>query len=69
MGMDADERQQDAILWAHILLMILSFGIIFPAGMVLGVSRTSGEDQHRSNRCDRLFGIDGTSRHKYLEQW
>lgn len=34
---DADERQ-DSILWAHILLMMLSFGIIFPAGMVLGVS-------------------------------
>ncbi len=28
---------QDAILWTHILLMILSFGIIFPTGMVLGV--------------------------------
>jgi hypothetical protein len=25
-------------LWVHILLMMLSFGIIFPTGMVLGVS-------------------------------
>ncbi|KAH8647071.1 hypothetical protein BGZ60DRAFT_424047 [Tricladium varicosporioides] len=29
----------DAILWIHILLMMLSFGIIFPTGMVLGIVR------------------------------
>ncbi|KAF4631639.1 hypothetical protein G7Y89_g6500 [Cudoniella acicularis] len=29
----------DAILWTHILLMMLSFGIIFPTGMVLGITR------------------------------
>ena len=27
----------DAILWTHILLMILAFGIIFPIGIVLGI--------------------------------
>lgn len=29
----------DSILWVHILLMMLSFGIIFPTGMVLGITR------------------------------
>ncbi|CZT10431.1 hypothetical protein WAI453_012060 [Rhynchosporium graminicola] len=29
----------DSILWIHILLMMLSFGIIFPTGMVLGITR------------------------------
>ncbi|KAG9234140.1 hypothetical protein BJ875DRAFT_462316 [Amylocarpus encephaloides] len=29
----------DSILWIHILLMLLSFGIIFPTGMVLGITR------------------------------
>lgn len=37
MKRHADELVQDAILWIHILLMMLSFGIIFPTGMVLGV--------------------------------
>ncbi|KAG8532087.1 uncharacterized protein KY384_003724 [Bacidia gigantensis] len=27
----------DSILWAHILIQILAFGIIFPTGMVLGI--------------------------------
>ena len=30
----------DAILWTHILLMTLSFGIIFPTGMVLGLVKS-----------------------------
>ncbi|RDW95018.1 hypothetical protein BP5796_00781 [Coleophoma crateriformis] len=30
----------DAILWIHIMLMLLSFGIIFPTGMVLGMVRS-----------------------------
>ena len=30
-------RRQDTILWIHIVIQILSFGIVFPAGMVLGV--------------------------------
>lgn len=30
----------DLILWGHIIIMILSFGIIFPAGMVLGLARS-----------------------------
>ncbi|KAL2062528.1 hypothetical protein VTL71DRAFT_6794 [Oculimacula yallundae] len=29
----------DAALWTHILLMMLSFGIIFPTGMVLGITK------------------------------
>ena len=28
---------QDTVLWLHILLMTLAFGIIFPLGMVFGV--------------------------------
>lgn len=31
-------RPQDSILWVHIILMTVAFGLIFPAGMVLGVS-------------------------------
>ena len=30
----------DAILWWHIIFMILSFGIMFPVGMVLGMVRS-----------------------------
>ncbi|KAF3233872.1 hypothetical protein TWF192_001985, partial [Orbilia oligospora] len=29
----------DTILWLHILSMILAFGILFPLGMVLGLTR------------------------------
>ncbi|KAH8602462.1 hypothetical protein B0O99DRAFT_606610 [Bisporella sp. PMI_857] len=29
----------DSILWTHIILMTVTFGIIFPAGMVLGITR------------------------------
>lgn len=29
---------QDSILWAHIFINMLAFGILFPVGMVLGVS-------------------------------
>jgi len=28
---------KDSILWVHILLQMLAFGVIFPTGMVLGV--------------------------------
>ena len=28
---------QDATLWIHIVIQILSFGLVFPTGMVLGV--------------------------------
>lgn len=28
---------QDAILWAHIFIQMLAYGVIFPIGMVLGV--------------------------------
>lgn len=30
----------DSILWAHIFLMIIAFGIIFPTGMVLGLTKS-----------------------------
>ena len=30
----------DSILWTHILLMIFSFGVIFPIGMVLGIVKS-----------------------------
>ncbi|EAS30495.3 uncharacterized protein CIMG_05974 [Coccidioides immitis RS] len=30
----------DSILWTHILLMVLAFGVIFPTGMVLGLVRS-----------------------------
>ncbi|CAI2165768.1 1913_t:CDS:2 [Funneliformis geosporum] len=36
----ATETPIDGILWAHITFMSLAFGIIFPAGMVLGLSRS-----------------------------
>jgi len=31
---------QDSILWVHIILQIVTFGLIFPTGMVLGVCCT-----------------------------
>ncbi|KAK9470375.1 uncharacterized protein V1510DRAFT_423261 [Dipodascopsis tothii] len=30
----------DSILWTHIMFMIVSFGLIFPIGMVLGMTRS-----------------------------
>lgn len=30
----------DGILWAHIFIMTLAFGILFPTGMVLGLTRS-----------------------------
>ncbi|EDN04732.1 conserved hypothetical protein [Histoplasma mississippiense (nom. inval.)] len=30
----------DSILWVHIILMTVAFGLIFPAGMVLGITRS-----------------------------
>ncbi|KUJ13122.1 uncharacterized protein LY89DRAFT_756530 [Mollisia scopiformis] len=38
-GEFASEDPIDAILWVHILLQMVAFGIIFPTGMVLGVLR------------------------------
>ncbi|KAI9807273.1 MAG: hypothetical protein M1833_000016 [Piccolia ochrophora] len=32
--------RKDTILWIHILIQILAFGIIFPSGMVLGIVRS-----------------------------
>lgn len=29
---------QDSTLWAHIFVNMLAFGVLFPLGMVLGVS-------------------------------
>ena len=36
----ADRGLQDTILWIHIFMQIFAFGVIFPTGMVLGVSST-----------------------------
>jgi len=47
MVMDGNQMltdDQDTILWAHIIIMMVTFGIIFPAGMVLGVGFVSSED-------------------------
>ena len=44
----AADEMQDSILWAHILLMMLTFGIIFPTGMVLGVSSSSQQYRERN---------------------
>jgi hypothetical protein len=33
---------KDSILWVHILLQMLAFGVIFPTGMVLGVGSLQG---------------------------
>ncbi|CAG8950553.1 hypothetical protein HYFRA_00002761 [Hymenoscyphus fraxineus] len=38
-GEAASSDPMDSILWIHILLMMLSFGIIFPTGMVLGMTK------------------------------
>jgi hypothetical protein len=33
---------KDSILWIHILLQMLAFGVIFPTGMILGVGSLLG---------------------------
>ena len=33
----AEEEPIDSILWTHILIQTLAWGVIFPTGMVLGV--------------------------------
>ncbi|EKD17387.1 uncharacterized protein L3040_008426 [Drepanopeziza brunnea f. sp. 'multigermtubi'] len=38
-GESTSKEPIDTILWIHILLMMLSFGIVFPTGMVLGITR------------------------------
>jgi hypothetical protein len=57
--------QQDSVLWAHILLMMLAFGVIFPTGMVLGVSSTV-KLLVAVLIFYRWFGIDGTYLSKSL---
>jgi hypothetical protein len=32
------DKRQDSILWSHIIINTAAFGIVFPLGMVLGVS-------------------------------
>ena len=39
-GAAVSEDPLDRILWTHILLMVLSFGLIYPTGMVLGIVRS-----------------------------
>lgn len=36
--LDGADGLQDTILWIHIIIQMVAFGIIFPVGMVLGVS-------------------------------
>jgi len=63
---EADLKPQDSILWIHILLMMLSFGIIFPFGMVLGVGSSRAEGIGKANLAmDRLRGIDFTYQYKW----
>lgn len=38
ISLDGADGLQDAILWIHIIIQMVAFGIIFPVGMVLGVS-------------------------------
>jgi hypothetical protein len=52
-GEATSKEPMDSILWIHILLMMLSFGIIFPTGMVLGVGIT-----HQGCRSQLIGGID-----------
>ncbi len=45
---------QDSILWIHIILQVITWGVIFPAGMVLGVGvpfRQSIENKSGNWRC------------------
>jgi len=37
-GQGISAEPLDSILWVHIVVQMVAFGIIFPAGMVLGVS-------------------------------
>ncbi|KPI42466.1 Protein YTP1 [Cyphellophora attinorum] len=39
-GAALSEDPLDSILWLHILLMILAFGILYPLGMVLGITHS-----------------------------
>lgn len=37
---------QDSVLWIHMILMGITFGVIFPLGMVLGVRMHSTSRGH-----------------------
>jgi hypothetical protein len=37
-GQQLVDKAQDTTLWVHIFVQMLAFGILFPLGMVLGVS-------------------------------
>jgi hypothetical protein len=37
-GQQLVDKVQDTTLWVHIFVQMLAFGILFPLGMVLGVS-------------------------------
>ena len=39
-GAHVSPEPLDSILWWHIFSMVAAFGIIFPAGMVLGIVRS-----------------------------
>ncbi|CAG8466914.1 6262_t:CDS:2 [Acaulospora morrowiae] len=40
LGSGITSEPIDGILWAHIIFMTLAFGILFPTGMVLGLSKS-----------------------------
>ena len=52
LGQEALTASQDTILWIHIFLQMLAFGILFPLGMVLGVSTAGAGNSTTST--DRL---------------
>lgn len=66
------DEQQDSTLWAHIFLQTAAWGVIFPLGMVLGVSieylgaaRTQPCETHELTvaiPAHRWSSRDGTSR-------
>lgn len=58
---------QDSTLWAHIFVQMLAFGVLFPLGMVLGVSRSvrrmsksdMATDNQESMACSITSPCDG----------
>jgi hypothetical protein len=54
-GSAVSEDPIDSILWIHILVQSLAWGIIFPTGMVLGVSL-------RKALLDKLARADNSPR-------
>lgn len=49
-GETVSQEPIDTILWIHIFIMMLAFGVIFPVGMVLGVSHLTSISDTSANR-------------------